>query len=656
MGNHNSAVTYHGSLHSPGVQLADGQATATFPPYARDCVSYLGRSISRMTREREFCVKFQAEFAKSATLGVGFRSRQVMDGAPLAGDTDVTIWNLTAGTLVVRGGVKHGVSLPNCGSGAVCYCTINTGTRVVSCTVHNQGVDPETREVVVDSLPHEIWPFIVVLSNGSEAATVRLIPFNQQGEQVDHLLDLTAEAAFDASTARGALKVSENGKVVQRSSDQQGNACVLMNRVMSRGKHHWTLDVKVDFGASICLGLARSPFEFSKEYQDDGNRYIYRHQQLLLWRSYRGLLYQDGIQLDHTLEPLGWQHKRRVRVDFRLDLDTGTLEVIRNGQNLGIAFKGISGPVQPIVAFYASYEKEVELIQYRTSQDNAPMTLPCAQNDVLQAPCLDSTVVFNSALKYGDLGVSEDGTSIFRNKTQLGNAYCPLSVCCSSGGYHFSFVIENDRGASTCVGVAKGDIRFNVSGNIYQSKDMYLYRSYQGMLYSDGKELNKRLEEFWSSGTLVEMIVDLKGGEGTVQFVVNGVDQGVAFTGLRPPLIPLICFYSGMEKRVTLLHYEHTLGPQNPPSVLKYPDMNKLTEAGSRPPYCAPLPAMATPSHATYNSPKCLHVSADRACDKPVILLPCKHAILCPTHARPGRLCPKCNTVIEGSWNVLQWQ
>ncbi len=72
-----------------------------------------------------------------------------------------------------------------------------------------------------------------------------------------------------------------------------------------------------------------------------------------------------------------------------------------------------------------------------------------------------------------------------------------------------------DQGASTCLGVGKDEIHLKTPGNICKSEDMYLYRSFQGMLYSEGKELSRRFEEFWPSGTLVEMIVDIKENEGS---------------------------------------------------------------------------------------------------------------------------------------------
>ena len=77
------------------------------------------------------------------------------------------------------------------------------------------------------------------------------------------------------------------------------------------------------------------------------------------------------------------------------------------------------------------------------------------------------------------------------------------------------------------------------------------------MLYNKGKELAKHFEEYWMTGTLIEMIVDVSESEAIVQYSINGSDQGIAFTGLQPPLKPLVGFYAGMEKRVTLIHFEH---------------------------------------------------------------------------------------------------
>ena len=36
----------------------------------------------------------------------------------------------------------------------------------------------------------------------------------------------------------------------------------------------------------------------------------------------------------------------------------------KNGKSIGIVFEDICPPVQPIVAFYVGYEKEVEVIEY----------------------------------------------------------------------------------------------------------------------------------------------------------------------------------------------------------------------------------------------------------------------------------------------------
>ena len=119
--------------------------------------------------------------------------------------------------------------------------------------------------------------------------------------------------------------------------------------------------MRCDFGASLCLGLARYPFKLSEEYIKDHLKHIYRHPGLILYRSYRGLLYRDGKQQDQSLDTLGWQHGTSVVMEFIFDASKGTLEVIRNGRSMGTAFEILTGIFQPVVCYYAAYEKEVNI-------------------------------------------------------------------------------------------------------------------------------------------------------------------------------------------------------------------------------------------------------------------------------------------------------
>ena len=169
-------------------------------------------------------------------------------------------------------------------------------------------------------------------------------------------------------------------------------------------------------------------------------------------------------------------------------------------------------------------------------------------------------IVFNRDSLVGALNLSEDARSLYRGGKESGNACCFVNgVCQVPGQYSLLFVIESDKGASTCLGVVDaigGNDICSVNSNVYLSARLYAYRSFQGMLYVRGREQSKRLEEFWMDNTLVNMTVTVGSADAVVKFQVNSEPEETAFTGLRPPLRPVVAFYAGMKKRVTLLNSE----------------------------------------------------------------------------------------------------
>ena len=67
---------------------------------------------------------------------------------------------------------------------------------------------------------------------------------------------------------------------------------------------------------------------------------------------------------------------------------------------------------------------------------------------------IPSKVRFDHDKKYGHMSLTIDGMTIFHEKNQSGNSFCMLNVTCDRNcQYRFSFVIENDQGASVCIGV-----------------------------------------------------------------------------------------------------------------------------------------------------------------------------------------------------------
>ncbi len=425
------------------------------------------------------------------------------------------------------------------------------------------------------------------------------------------------------------------------------------------GLHRWGFEVWSDFGASLCMGLARYPFMLSEDYLKDHVKHVYRHPGLLVYRSYRGLLYKDGKQLHKSLEPLGWQHGMKVTIEFIFDSERGTLEVVKNNKSMGFAFEGLTGIFQPVVGFYAAYEKDVRLKQYLTTEPLLEMTVQSPPNSLESSivstggqPSKKATVIesesvgFEESLVLGSTHVSTDKKTLYRDKSQAGNSVGLLDVICSKQGtYRFVFIVEFDHGASSCIGVTPAKdlsgVKVSDVGNVYNSVSLYLYRSFQGMLYARGKEQSARLQEFWMSGTLVEMAVKVDGnGECSVHFKVNTEDQGAAFTGLKAPLRPLVAFYAGMEKRITSIHYEFVtdepasktaLPAPQPPLIETDSGLNDIdTDVTHAKP--SQLPILCTSDNAAVFYPCCME------CNKPnnIIALPCKHSTVCSNDMTVG--------------------
>ena len=154
----------------------------------------------------------------------------------------------------------------------------------------------------------------------------------------------------------------------------------------------------------------------------------------MMWRSYRGFLYADGHQLPKTLEPLNWQQNQSTKVEFELDLDKGTLQIFRNGTSLGVAFEKVKPPVQPAIAFYAGYEKCVELYRFETEKSIVQPSNPVhLRIEHVPKPLSKAEFHFDANSTFGALGVSEDGRTVFRKSDQQGNAYCLLNVQCKDG-------------------------------------------------------------------------------------------------------------------------------------------------------------------------------------------------------------------------------
>lgn len=641
--------------HSKGIELHDDGLCALISPYSSNKLALVHPPLlSSSIIDYGVQVDFKPSVSNPV---IGLASTDAMDLNNVTfefNETLIILWFIGEQRLVIKGKVAHHLRMPRCNGGAILRIHINE-RKSVTFIVLNPGEKKESLSMPIQNLPQSLIPFVGTVRTGSKFVSFQLMESaNELVTPESMLIDVTKDTHVDK--VYGNMHILSDGKRFTRTSTEQGNSCALLSRKITKGKHRWSIRVISDFGASLCVGLARYPFKLSEDYVRDPLKHIYRHPGLLLYRSYRGLLYMDGRQLERSLQPLGWQHNSTVILSFEVDMDKQTIEVFRNGKSLGIAFSDISGPLQPVICFYASYEKEIEFISYETTEASSDFHSQPRISEVHQSTPADDIpheIKFDQKMKYGSLTLSSDQTSISRDKSQSGNAYCLMNLVCKAVGvYRFSFVIETDQGASVCIGVtdvvSPAAIKRVEIGNVYLSPSLYLYRSFQGMLYVKGRELTKRFDEFWMSGTLVEMTIDIASNEAIVQYTVNGKDQGIAFAGLKPPLRPLIAIYAGMEKRVTLIHFEHVpklLGPL-PRTSSAYNDINTSSSYASR----ISLPTVATPQDAeTPSSQECM--VCGRLAD--VILLPCQHSMLCADDSLKTSHCIICNQRINGFWNIL---
>ena len=564
-------------------------------------------------------------------------------------DLDLIMWSLKDRTIYWGGKEYHKTHIV-CSSDSIIAINWNTERREVKLWVKAASGEVQTENIPVKGLDSDkLWPVFGATTVGNfEPVQFELL--KSVGESSD-LHDVTRSTRF--TSAGGQISVSGDGRQLHRSNKDKGNGVALISRVLTRGKHRWKLLVVRDFGASIGIGLATSDFKLSEKYLQDSQRHIYHHRGLYLWRSYRGHLYSHGRQLPLSLEPLGCHRGQPVEVEFFLDLGEGTLEVFKNGKSLGVAFRDIQGPVQPAIAFYAGYQKEVHLIDFWSSDEGTSVDVvepdrATVEPDRVILKAHIGKMVFDPKSVRGKLLLSEDGLTITREREHLGNALCLLDVSLTSGVHRWSFVVQNDQGASICIGVAREPITLPETGNLYLSPELYVLRSFQGILYAGGREVKKGLSEFWLGGSLVEVSVEVLPRKGAfVRFSVNGEDQGIAFSGIAPPIRPVVGFYAGMQKKITLIHYEHSYPDL---STSSKPDVNIAdTEKTNYSSKVHPMPLFLNPSKISMYYTNCM------VCGSQVdtVALPCKHAYMCAEHLEVGQHCLICDETVIDTWNIL---
>ena len=473
-----------------------------------------------------------------------------------------------------------------------------------------------------------------------------------------HLMDISSQAIFLSNKHSGGATVSK--KAINRDIEAKGNECVLLSPVINSGIHRWKLNVKCDIGMSTCIGVAPAGFQMSEDYIESHEKPIYTHKQLLLWRGYEGGLFKDGVKSTSNLEPLGWSKNRDVVVECLVNVSERTLEIFKNGQSLGIAFDNLEFPLQGCVCFYSAFNKHVILEKYLCSDqdfeivaDSAPAPPPYSVNF--------EEVCFAPGVGWGECSRTGDGRILERDEMTKGNALCGLDTLIKAPGtYEFELFIHSDRGASTCVGVAKPLALFNTKSSdhsslVFERPGTYLYRTHEGGQYANGEKLKvHRLPEAWIPESTIKarlVVNQARSTTATMTFFINDEMQPrpPEFNALPLPLVPVVGFYAKMKKKVQLIQYSF-----EPASISAFPGLNARKGASC----CSDSGVNVWIRGSEMDTQQISNQCVKFGCNDPVrtIALPCRHSQYCARHLISERRvqCLFCNDLITGYWNLMQ--
>ena len=622
---------------STGLIFTHSNQRVTFPSKMSSFrIAIFNKSLKTGFINQTLSVRLKIQYRDRCRAVIGFGEVGVSAMSPSF--EDFYVFDVTAGKVFLSGREVPNVTLPRFQSGDTVELQIDVKMGMLKYFVCSPSkVNFSSLSFKLDgNIPAEINPMVGALQTEQTNVMFDIL-------EAKELSSIEESIQFDKTTKYGPIVISENGCTVSRNN-VNSNCCVAINKILQSGQHRWKFKILCDTGASTCLGLATYPFTIPSRYSNNHN-HLYWYEGFTLWRSYGGLLYAQGRQLSQSLASVEWLKDENPIIELVLDLTAGTLEIILNGRSQGIAFESIKPPVQPIVVFYAGYEKKIQLLNFHSEDvSSSPIILKLPKEPASKQRLIKPS--FDAKTVHGLLTISPDGMTLTRDQNQSGNAYCLLNKICTSGVYRWSFLIKNDQGASLCLGITTEPVHLPANDNIYASKSMHLYRSYQGKLYRNGKELSKCISEFWMTNTVVEIVLDMENG--VLQFIVNNENQGVAFAGLHDTYRPIVALYASMTKCVYLQKFEHIPAKITPLTFSN--SLNDPTSSSSDVKNDSGLSICGNIDDIPEKSDTCFVCSVT---NNNVILLPCKHVIVCAAHAVVGEQCMVCERTIKGIWNVF---
>lgn len=212
-------------------------------------------------------------------------------------------------------------------------------------------------------------------------------------------------------------------------------------------------------------------------------------------------------------------------VVFELDMTgSGNLSLTINGDSQGVIFDGLKAlatPIYPAVGFYSSGRSVT--ISRVVSVEQGFVT------------ALGST----SGLEYSNENMTVSSVA-------SGNTLAVLGRPITSGKAFWEFRLDEDSNTNecTCFGVTQ----LPVTTHSYDAPNARMLRGFNGQLYGSGAAASSKSK--FHPGDKVGVFYD--GDEKTLAFSVNGMSQGICFTGVSGPVAGAVGFYSSGRKATLL--------------------------------------------------------------------------------------------------------
>lgn len=250
-----------------------------------------------------------------------------------------------------------------------------------------------------------------------------------------------------------------------------------------------------------------------------------------------GKAYSDGTELPGKRRKI---HQGDV-VRHILDMEAGTLSYIVNGDNQGVVFTGISGPVAPCVMAYSAGKQATigGITATRASLAAEGLASRVSGGAGGATGSFDTTMGSATGLVYsnGNMTVTSNAG---------GNTLAVVGGTVHSGKKLWVYKLDRDSKGDECS--CFGVTRLPVASHSYDAANCRMLRAYNGQLYGVGSVGGQRRRIH--PGDRVAVLADLD--RHTLSFAVNGKSLGVCFTGLEGPVCGAIGFYAS-NKAVTLV-------------------------------------------------------------------------------------------------------